>query len=117
MSLSDLLKKALTVSTQGNATSFGHAMTELSNPASSLKDIADFFGISHSPGPSNELPGTPALLSAEGLVSPLESASGGGAKTSSTVTASAVAPAPTLVGSNPNGLQIKLIWDTSVGVM
>jgi len=115
MSLSDLLKKALTVSTQGNTSSFGHAMTELGNPATGLKDIADFFGISHSPA-SNNLPGTPAFLSAEGAVSPLQSSSGGGT-TTSTVTKSAVAPTPTLVGSNPNGLQIKLIWDTSVGAM
>jgi hypothetical protein len=116
MSLSDLLKKALTVSTQGNTSSFGHAMTELSNPSSSLKDIASFFGISSGSGSSGHLPGTPAFLSAEGLVSPLESASGGGSKTSSTVTSTAAAPAPTLVGSS-TGLQIKLIWDTSVGAM
>ena len=115
MSLGDLFKKALSASTQGNTSGFGHAMTGFS--ASHLGDIANFFGSPNSSGNSNHSPGTPAFLSADGLVSPIQSASGGGSKSSTGVTTSVVAPTPTLVGSNANGLQIKLIWDTSVGAM
>lgn len=114
MSLGNSLKKILGTSTEGGHGSFGHGSSLLSTPTGASTDLASFLKATHAHG---DLPGTPALMSSDGLVSPLESAGGGhGKTTTSTITSTAVAPAPTLVGSS-TGLQIKLIWDTSVGAM
>jgi hypothetical protein len=118
MSLGNSLKKILGTSTEGGHGSFGHGSTELSTPTGASTDLSSFLHATHAN--AKNLPGTPALMSSEGLVSPLESAGGGGKNThtttTTTITSATVTPAPTLVGSS-TGLQIKLIWDASVGAM
>ena len=64
---------------------------------------------------SGGLPGAPVILSAEGQVSPIQSATGASAA-AGTVTAATIAPPPTIVGAS-GGLQINLIWDASVGAL
>ena len=83
-----------------------------------MDTLFDHFGhpaavipVSH--GSSSPL-GQEYLLSDNGALSPIASASGHGAGSGTTTSNSASAPAPTLVAITGSNLQIDLVWDPSV---